>query len=85
MTEMKDRSDSQLLNAFAEARDEATFAEMVRRHGPLVWRVCYRVLGRTTDVEDAAQATLLALAKQFDDGGELLVLLERGREERDLC
>lgn len=35
-----DSSDAELLERFAEQRDEAAFEALLRRHGPLVWNVC---------------------------------------------
>jgi RNA polymerase sigma factor (sigma-70 family) len=57
---VRESSDAELLAAFAEQRDQAAFAEMVRRHGPLVLRVCRRVLGH---LQDAYQATFFLLAR----------------------
>jgi RNA polymerase sigma factor (sigma-70 family) len=56
--------DRELLRRFAAGRDEAAFAALVRRHGPMVLSVCRRTLHRPQDVEDAFQATFLVLLRK---------------------
>jgi RNA polymerase sigma factor (sigma-70 family) len=57
-------TDAQLLERFVRSRDEAAFELLLWRHGPMVFRVCLRVLRRHHDAEDAFQATFLALARK---------------------
>jgi RNA polymerase sigma factor (sigma-70 family) len=57
------RTDRQLLDDFVARRDEAAFAALIARHGPMVLRVCRRALDHEQDSEDAFQATFLVLAR----------------------
>jgi RNA polymerase sigma factor (sigma-70 family) len=55
--------DRELLRRFAARREQTAFEAIVRRHGPMVLRVCWRVLRQSQDAEDAFQATFLLLAR----------------------
>lgn len=57
-------SDGQLLECFVKHQDEAAMEALVRRHGPMVFGVCRRILCHWHDAEDAFQATFLVLVRR---------------------
>jgi RNA polymerase sigma factor (sigma-70 family) len=57
-------SDAQLLERWTAGHDEAAFEVVVWRHGPLILQLIRRLLFRAQDIEDAFQATFLALVRK---------------------
>ena len=52
-------TDGQLLARFAAGGDQAAFDQIVRRHGPMVARICGRLCRTGPDAEDATQEILV--------------------------
>ncbi|MBA4067130.1 MAG: hypothetical protein C0501_26175 [Isosphaera sp.] len=59
-----DVPDPELVGRFVADRDGAALAALLRRHGPMVYNLCHRVLRNPQDAEDAYQATFLVLARK---------------------
>src|SRR5947209_2490846 len=57
-------TDGQLLERFTAQQEEAAFAALLHRHGPMVLGVARRVLRQHQDAEDVLQATFLVLARK---------------------
>lgn len=57
-------ADHDLLRRFVLDRDDAAFAEIVRRHQRLVMGICKRITADQSDADDAFQAVFLALARR---------------------
>ncbi len=67
-------NDSELLQAWANRRDEAAFAELVRRHLDLVRASARRQVGASPLAEDVTQAVFLVLARKAGSLGDKVVL-----------
>jgi RNA polymerase sigma factor (sigma-70 family) len=59
-----DAGDAPLLRDFVSGRDGDAFAELLRRHGPMVLGLARRVVGDRQTAEDIFQATFLVLARK---------------------
>src|SRR5262245_19246084 len=57
-------TDGQLLECFVSRRAGAALEALVRRHAPMVWGVCRRLVPWQQDAEDAFQATFLVLVRK---------------------
>jgi RNA polymerase sigma factor (sigma-70 family) len=59
-----DESDQACLERFVASGDGAAFEALVRRHGPMVLRLCRAVVNDAHTAEDAFQATFLVLVRR---------------------
>lgn len=62
--ERANQTDAELLESYVTLHEQDAFAALVRRHGPMVWSVCRRLLRNPGDAEDAFQATFLILVRK---------------------
>lgn len=63
VTDLPEPVDAELVERFVDARNHDAFAELVRRHGPVVLGVCRRVLNDPYEIDDVFQATFLVLVR----------------------
>jgi RNA polymerase sigma factor (sigma-70 family) len=64
-----ERTDGELVAAFANDGADEAFAELVRRHATMVFRTCRRVTGSHQDAEDATQAVFATVIVRARDLG----------------
>lgn len=61
---MQQKTDTELVGAYADSKDESAFEELVNRHKHMVYRTCLRMLRDPHEAEDAAQAVFVVLANK---------------------
>src|SRR5262249_735652 len=64
MPQLRQMPDRELLAQFVGQHDEAAFHVLMERYGPMVLRVCKRILGNEHDAEDSYQATFVVLTSE---------------------
>jgi RNA polymerase sigma factor (sigma-70 family) len=63
-SKLDELTDGELLQLFINRHDEAAFAALLERQGPMVFGLCKRLLHRQQDAEDAFQAVFLVLVRR---------------------
>ena len=57
-------SDQDLLERYVKQRDDAAFAEIVRRHAPMVYGAALRQTGDAHQAQEVTQAVFLLLVRK---------------------
>jgi RNA polymerase sigma factor (sigma-70 family) len=65
----RELTDRELLRRFTVGGDQGAFADLVRRHGPMVLATCRRVLHNPHDADDVFQVAFLTLARKASAPG----------------
>ena len=65
-------TDYELLMKWVERSDASAFKELADRHAPMVFSVCRRMLGSSTEAEDVAQECFEALLRKGGEPGRYL-------------
>src|SRR5687768_696018 len=61
-----DCTDHELLRRYSSSQSGVAFAELMRRHGSMVYGTCRRIAHDGADADDAFQATFFVLARKAD-------------------
>lgn len=64
--QLLEENDGELLRAYVERQDEASFRRLHEKYAGLVYAVCLRALGNPGDAEDAAAASFVVLFKKAE-------------------
>ncbi len=56
--------DANLLERFVRFKENSAFEVLVKQHGPMVYKICQRVLVNTQDSEEAFQLVFITLAQK---------------------
>src|SRR5262249_1511844 len=67
LEQLRQMPDRELLAQFVGQRNETAFRTLLDRYGPMVLRVCKRILGNDHDAEDAYQATFVVLTSEANE------------------
>lgn len=70
LVSMDSTTDAELIAAYADSGDESAFAEIVSRHGAMVFRACRGFVRNPHEAEDCSQAVFLVLVRKASSLGK---------------